>query len=307
MSEANVYYCSSCGGALNVNINRAFVFCQYCGAKNVIDSQQMKSDVKIGSIKITANIETDNIVNAAEYAISMGDTKKANELLMSAIMSGNADYRVYVCKTQIDFINEDDKSLFASLKKLEEMEKATNDPNITNAIRELMAYRGVNGVIALHCAAFQERFDLVKFCVEHGADVNCRAGMNNVTPISIMYVPVDSTTTCKLDGTPFVRNWAVVKQIRDYLVEHGGIDTKYKAPKTNTTRSKSGKVVNKVLYCILAFLFGGIGAHKIYAGRIGAGLVYFLFCWSGVPALIAFVEFIICLTKESDANGNIVV
>ena len=67
------------------------------------------------------------------------------------------------------------------------------------------------------------------------------------------------------------------------------------------------KAVSKVVYCILAFFLGGIGVHKFYAGKIGAGIVYLLFCWTGIPALIAFIEFIIGLTKTADANGNILV
>ena len=52
---------------------------------------------------------------------------------------------------------------------------------------------------------------------------------------------------------------------------------------------------------------GWAGIHKFYAGRIGAGIVYLLFCWTGIPAIIAFIEFIIGLCKKADAAGNIVV
>ena len=31
----------------------------------------------------------------------------------------------------------------------------------------------------------------------------------------------------------------------------------------------SGKPVNKIIYCILAFFLGGNGVHKFYAGKIG--------------------------------------
>lgn len=226
MTDSKILHCSGCGAALDVAINKSFVFCKFCGAKNIIDSQQMKSNVSFGNISISANVETDNLIQTAEYAISVGELKKANELIITAVMSGNSDYRVYICKAKIALQSEDNKLLFESLEKLEQIEKTTDSEEIHTAITELMAYRGKNGFIALHNASFHERLDLVKFCVEHGADVNCHAGMNNVTPITILYVPIDPKTQSRLDGTPFVRNKSTVRQIREYLKSNGAIDPK---------------------------------------------------------------------------------
>lgn len=63
--------------------------------------------------------------------------------------------------------------------------------------------------------------------------------------------------------------------------------------------------VNKLAYCLLAFFLGGIGAHKFYVGKIGMGVLYLLFCWTFIPGIVAFVEFIIGLTKQEDENGLI--
>ncbi len=52
---------------------------------------------------------------------------------------------------------------------------------------------------------------------------------------------------------------------------------------------------------ILAFLLGGLGAHKSYLGQTAAGVLYLLFFWTLVPFFIAFVEFIILLTMSDDA------
>lgn len=67
------------------------------------------------------------------------------------------------------------------------------------------------------------------------------------------------------------------------------------------------KAVNKVVYCILALFFGGLGFHKFYAGKIGTGILYLLLFWTFIPAFIAFIEFIVALCKSSDANGMILV
>ncbi len=51
---------------------------------------------------------------------------------------------------------------------------------------------------------------------------------------------------------------------------------------------------------ILALFLGGIGVHKFYLGRIGSGILYLLFCWTGIPAFVAFIEGIIYLCESED-------
>ncbi len=67
------------------------------------------------------------------------------------------------------------------------------------------------------------------------------------------------------------------------------------------------KAVNKVIYCLLAFFLGGIGVHKFYAGKTGTGILFILFCWTFIPAFIAFIDLIVALFKKADSNGNILV
>lgn len=65
--------------------------------------------------------------------------------------------------------------------------------------------------------------------------------------------------------------------------------------------------MNKIAYGLLAIFFGGIGVHKFYAGKIGLGILYFLFCWTAIPALVALIEGIIGFTKEEVEPGIILV
>ena len=73
------------------------------------------------------------------------------------------------------------------------------------------------------------------------------------------------------------------------------------------TNAEGKRAVNKLAYALLAILVGGIGIHKFYAGKIGMGFVYILFCWTAIPSIIGLIEGIIALTKPEDNNGNIYV
>lgn len=64
--------------------------------------------------------------------------------------------------------------------------------------------------------------------------------------------------------------------------------------------------VNKVIYIALAIFLGGFGIHKFYAGKTGSGILFLLFCWTGIPHVIAVINAIFTLFfKPADKNGNI--
>lgn len=44
--------------------------------------------------------------------------------------------------------------------------------------------------------------------------------------------------------------------------------------------------------CVFAFFLGGVGVHKFYLGKIGQGVLYAVFAWSFIPALIGLIDFI---------------
>jgi len=57
---------------------------------------------------------------------------------------------------------------------------------------------------------------------------------------------------------------------------------------------------SKIAAGVLAILLGGIGVHKFYLGKIGMGILYVLFCWTGIPSIIALIEGIIYLTSSDE-------
>ena len=67
---------------------------------------------------------------------------------------------------------------------------------------------------------------------------------------------------------------------------------------------KNWPVKSKIVAALLAFFLGGIGIHKFYLGKVGAGILSIIFCWTGIPAFIAFFEMIIYLCT-SDENFEV--
>jgi TM2 domain-containing membrane protein YozV len=57
---------------------------------------------------------------------------------------------------------------------------------------------------------------------------------------------------------------------------------------------------NKTTAALLALFLGGFGVHRFYLGENGPGILYLIFCWTFIPAIIAFFEFIIFLSMDED-------
>jgi TM2 domain-containing membrane protein YozV len=57
---------------------------------------------------------------------------------------------------------------------------------------------------------------------------------------------------------------------------------------------------NRVTAGILAILIGGIGIHKFYMGSWGWGIVYVMFFWTYVPAILGLIEGIMYLAMSDD-------
>lgn len=57
-------------------------------------------------------------------------------------------------------------------------------------------------------------------------------------------------------------------------------------------------VKSKVAAGLLAIFLGGLGIHKFYLGQVGMGILYLVFCWTYIPAVIGLIEGIIYLCSN---------
>ncbi|QZY00603.1 TM2 domain-containing protein [Halobaculum rubrum] len=62
----------------------------------------------------------------------------------------------------------------------------------------------------------------------------------------------------------------------------------------------SGGSKDKTSAALLAIFLGWIGGHHFYLGNTTRGIIYLLFSWTAIPALLGIIEGIIYLTKSED-------
>ena len=58
---------------------------------------------------------------------------------------------------------------------------------------------------------------------------------------------------------------------------------------------------NKLAAALLAIFLGGLGIHKFYLRKVGMGILYLIFCWTGIPAIIGFIEgiYYLCISDQT--------
>jgi TM2 domain-containing membrane protein YozV len=52
----------------------------------------------------------------------------------------------------------------------------------------------------------------------------------------------------------------------------------------------SGREKSNCSRALFAIFLGAFGIHQFYVGHVGQGILYLIFCWTIIPALISYVE-----------------
>jgi TM2 domain-containing membrane protein YozV len=62
---------------------------------------------------------------------------------------------------------------------------------------------------------------------------------------------------------------------------------------------------DRTVAILLCFFVGGFGIHKFYLGNNVAGVIYLLFCWTLIPSLIAFFDFLgLCFMPDREFQAR---
>ena len=59
---------------------------------------------------------------------------------------------------------------------------------------------------------------------------------------------------------------------------------------------------NPTTAVLLSLFLGGLGIHKFYLGQTAWGILYLLFAWTYIPAIIGFLEAFVIAGRVGDYN-----
>ena len=61
---------------------------------------------------------------------------------------------------------------------------------------------------------------------------------------------------------------------------------------------------SKTTTVILAIFLGWLGVHRFYLGQVGMGILYLVFSWTLIPAIIALIDFIVFLKMDEQTFNS---
>ena len=122
--------------------------------------------------------------------------------------------------------------------------------------------------------------------------------MNNLCP-QCGAPAQENATTCQYCGAAIIAAAPQAAPAAQQVPPTAPQQVVYVQNQINSERA-NWPVKSKIVAGILALLLGGLGIHKFYLGQAGAGVLYLLFCWTGIPAIIALIDGIIILTSNDE-------
>ncbi len=101
----------------------------------------------------------------------------------------------------------------------------------------------------------------------------------------------------KLSFTP-AANQQIQQPVQQPAAPQPVVQNIYQAPASAV--DPSWPIKSKTVAGLLGIFLGGLGIHKFYLGKVGTGILYLVFCWTYVPAIIGFIEGITYLCSNDE-------
>jgi len=130
--------------------------------------------------------------------------------------------------------------------------------------------------------------------------------MSTANKCSQCGAPIDpNATTCKYCGEALPQQQVVQQPqyTQQPQMPYGQQPVVY-VQQQATPYDQNWPTRSKIAAGLLGIFLGGLGVHKFYLGRAGLGIVYILFSWTFIPAIVGFIEGIVYLTS-SDHNFQV--
>ena len=103
---------------------------------------------------------------------------------------------------------------------------------------------------------------------------------------------------CKYCGAEIEENSTYCPRCGKKLEEDTGYTSTFQDLGIEPNRRVKGK--SKLAAALLAFFLGDIGIHHFYLGHTGAGILSIIFCWTGIPEIVAIVQGIFMLLESDE-------
>ena len=115
----------------------------------------------------------------------------------------------------------------------------------------------------------------------------------------------DHTYKCLYCGTTFLRKKEVTENTpQSPSIPLSSIEDFMNSAREHSQDNKKYSSKNKIVAALLAIFLGGFGIHKFYLRQTVWGIVYLIFCWTYIPAVIGLIEGIILLCMDDRNFDN---
>lgn len=298
--------CESCGAPLKVTMNCSRVVCEFCGAENAVDREQMKAKYSVyPGVEVGANTSIEGILNAVVYELNVGNANNADKLLVSAILSGSNDYRIYGYKTVVELKRGNTKSIVKCIKSLIQIRgkiDATKHDEFKRFIRGVMRIQGLCGMNALTSCIIEKSLEGVQFCVENGADKNgkfCGIYMYDLCNCNVFVDPNTGVYTMTKGAQD-----ATSKKIKEYLKSQGA---QRKRSIFNAVKSNGEPTIASVVLWMI--LFPPVGIYRLSKIKIDLRekVILTIVIYMAIVIAIFGVKYVwngIEMTQSVGANGG---